>query len=140
VYDPVAPALSLGQVEALQALIARVDLAPGPGGSRITLLGARTDDALAILGEAYGEIECVAAVILYPSSQLVAHCDQPLPAPRLHLPLHTNEGCWSFSGGVWQQLVVGEVYRMDPTLLHGAVNWGPTPRVHLMLDLRGPRL
>lgn len=136
-YERLAPALTPGQVEALQALLPKLDLAPGPGGSRITPLASFTDDALAIIGTGWGAVEHAAAVILYPSSQLVAHTDPPLPAPRLHLPLVVNPGCWSFSDGHWQQLAVGEVYRMDPSVVHGAVNWGATPRIHLMLDLHG---
>lgn len=136
-YERLTPSLAPGQVEALQALLPQLDLAPGPGGSRITPLATLTDAALAIIGTAWGAGEHVAAIILYPSSQLVAHVDPPLPAPRLHLPLAVNPGCWSFSDGVWQQLEVGGVYRMNPAVVHGAVNWGPTPRIHLMLDLHG---
>ena len=135
-YERLDTELTGGQIDALRALLPRIDLAPGPGGSRITPLGTLTDDVLAILGTGWGQVEHAAAVILYPSAQLVAHVDQPLPAPRLHLPLEVNELCWSFSGGSWQQLAVGGVYAMDPTVLHGAVNWGATARVHLMLDLR----
>ena len=136
-YERLDPALTEGQLDALRALLPRIDLAPGPGGSRITPLATLTDTVLAILGTGWGDVEHAAAVILYPSAQLVAHVDPPLPGPRLHLPLEVNAQCWSFSGGIWQQLHPGRVYRMDPTILHGAVNWGATPRIHLMLDLRG---
>jgi hypothetical protein len=30
---------------------------------------------------------------------------------------------------------VGVGYEMDPTLEHGAVNWGETVRTHCMLDV-----
>lgn len=109
-----------------QALIASVDLAPGPGGSRITPCGhVRIPHVCRGTG---------ALVALYPSSQLVAHCDPPIAGTRYHLPLVTNEGCWVFHRGVWQQLQVGRVYMMDPTAEHGAVNWGTERRVHLMVD------
>ena len=136
-YERLAPSLTEGQLDALRALLPRVDLAPGPGGSRITPLATLTDDVLAIVGRAWGEIDHAAAIILYPSAQLVAHVDPPIPGPRLHLPLDVNDQCWSFSDGHWQQLAPGGIYRMNPTVLHGAVNWGATPRIHLMLDLRG---
>jgi len=45
-----------------------------------------------------------------------------------------NDGCWSFHDGVWQQLDVGLAYEMDPTIVHGAVNWGASTRLHLMID------
>jgi hypothetical protein len=78
----------------------------------------------------------VTFVSLLPSQQIVAHRDPPLPAGliRYHLPILTNPGCWSFSGGSWQQLAVGTIYTMAPEVDHGAVNWGSVVRVHLLVD------
>ncbi len=103
-----------------------VDLAPGPGGSRITPCGTVTlEDRV-----------CRAAMVaLYPSSQLVAHTDPPIAGRRFHIPLVVNDGCWVFHDGTWQQLQVGRVYQMDPTQVHGAVNWGTERRLHLMVDV-----
>ena len=101
-----------------------VDLAPGPGGSRMTPL-----PEVEVLGA--GRYVLVA---LAPSSQLVAHRDPAIQGRRVHVPLRTNPGCWSYHGGVWQQLEVGHVYEMDPTVEHGAVNWGTETRLHLMVD------
>ena len=53
---------------------------------------------------------------------------------RYHIPLQINPGCWVFSDCVWQQLELGVVYEMDPTKPHGAVNWGDTVRLHLLID------
>lgn len=73
---------------------------------------------------------------LLPSQQIVAHADASIaPRVRYHIPVQTNDGCWSFSTGVWQQLAVGKVYRLDPTERHGAVNWGTELRLHLMVDV-----
>lgn len=72
---------------------------------------------------------------LLPSQQIVAHRDPPIDGLRYHLVLQTNPGCWSFSGGRWQQLKVGKIYEMDPTEEHGAVNWGSETRLHLMIDV-----
>ena len=72
---------------------------------------------------------------LLPSQQIVAHTDPPIAGVRYHLPLQTNPGCWSFSAGVWQQLEVGKVYQVDPSEVHGAVNWGTEVRLHLMIDV-----
>ena len=102
------------------ALALRADLAPGPGGSRITPLGQGWN-----------------VVALYPSSQLVGHTDPPIKGTRYHVPIQMNDGCWVFSGGEWRQLEVGHTYEMDPTEVHGAVNWGHTLRLHLMVDVDG---
>lgn len=69
-----------------------------------------------------------------PGAQIAGHCDAG-PRARYHIPLQTNESCWSFSDGVWQQLKVGRLYMMNPTEFHGAVNWGDTVRLHLMVDV-----
>lgn len=69
------------------------------------------------------------------SQQIVAHTDQPVVGIRYHLPIQLNKGCWVFHGGLWQQLSRGSVYTMDPTVEHGAVNWGETLRVHLLIDV-----
>lgn len=77
-------------------------------------------------------------VTLGPSQQIVAHVDAPYteqPFDRYHIPVATNRQCWSFADGVWQHLAVGGIYWMDPTAEHGAVNWGATPRVHLLVDV-----
>jgi hypothetical protein len=77
-------------------------------------------------------------VTLNPSQQIVAHVDAPYqerPFDRYHLPVYTNDRAWSFAHGSWRQLHQGWVYQLDPTLLHGAVNWGSTPRVHLLVDV-----
>ena len=88
-----------------------------------------------ILGARRDEWRLSQVVALYPSSQLVAHCDPPIIGKRFHIPLVVNEGCWAFHTGTWQQLEVGKVYQMDPTQEHGAVNWGTTIRTHLILDM-----
>lgn len=72
---------------------------------------------------------------LHPSQQIVAHTDPAIAGLRYHIPLQTNPGCWAFSGGEWQQLGEGLIYQMDPTVLHGAVNWGTEVRLHLMIDV-----
>jgi hypothetical protein len=74
---------------------------------------------------------------LLPSQQIAAHADAPIQGVRYHIPLQVNDGCWSFHDGVWQQLKLGVVYQMDPTKPHGAVNWGETIRLHLMIDVEG---
>ena len=73
-------------------------------------------------------------IALYPGAQLQSHVDAPIVGIRHHIPLQQNDGCWSFSEGDWRRLKLGAVYRMDPTKPHGAVNWGATIRLHLIVD------
>jgi hypothetical protein len=119
-------------VAQLLDLLTRMDLSPGPGGSRITPASVALKAAIH-RGEFASAV--VHVVALYPSSQLVAHSDPPVTGTRYHVPLVVNNGCWSFHDGTWQQLEVGTVYEMDPTKLHGAVNWGTEVRLHLIVDV-----
>ena len=82
-----------------------------------------------------GRWNYASVVALYPSSHLVAHRDPSIQGTRYHLPLAINPGCWAFHHDTWQQLQEGRVYSMDPTLLHGAVNWGTSRRLHLVIDM-----
>jgi hypothetical protein len=74
---------------------------------------------------------------LLPSQQVARHSDAPgTPAfVRYHVCLRTNDQCWSFSEDHWTRLHEGMIYRMDPSQPHGAVNWGTTLRLHLMIDV-----
>lgn len=75
-------------------------------------------------------------VVLEPSAQIVAHTDHWTGAlTRYHIPLQQNDGCWVYSDRDWEQLTVGNVYTMNPGLPHGAVNWGTTRRIHLLIDV-----
>ena len=137
-YVDVGEPLTDWQVAQLALLVNRLDLAPGPGGSRITSAWALEPELSQVLGKQriprWTTWKATQAVVLYPSSQLVAHVDPPISGRRFHIPLVVNDGCWAFSDGHWQQLVVGQVYQMDPTVVHGAVNWGTERRLHLMVD------
>ena len=83
-----------------------------------------------------GPILYMTVVYLYPGAQIQSHCDAPIQGIRYHIPLQQNDGCWSFSEGVWQQLQIGRIYTLDPSKPHGAVNWGPTLRVNLLIDVQ----
>lgn len=130
-YEALDQRLTEAQTLALAALVRTHDLTPGPGGARMLPLDPGLLQALLDLPP----LHAAWLIALGPTQQIPAHTDPPLPGPRLHIPLETSPDCWTFSAGQWQQLDVGRMYRMDPTVVHGAVNWGPTRRVHLMLDL-----
>jgi hypothetical protein len=122
------------RVVRLLEIAARMDIGPKPGGggSRMVPLGKHEPAARELIWD--GPWHAIQFVALYPSRQIVAHCDPPIVGRRFHIPLAVNDGCWSFHDGVWQQLKVGLAYEMDPTIVHGAVNWGVTTRLHLMID------
>lgn len=133
-YHPQPLDLTPEQYASLLALSARTDLSPGPGGSRIN--APEPDEANAQwIQERWAGCYRLAFIVLYPSSQIVAHTDPPIKGIRHHVPLQLNPGCWVFHDGTWQQLAVGQDYTMDPTQVHGAVNWGPTLRLHLIVDV-----
>ena len=113
----------------------RVDL--GSGGSHMSNYAQTIDLFQSLLGPMFpGKWTRSSVVSLYPSQQIVAHRDPAIEGIRHHIPLDLNEGCWVYHAGDWQQLEVGRVYQMDPTELHGAVNWGSTTRLHLIIDQR----
>jgi len=84
-----------------------------------------------------GSIATIQLVGLAPSQQIALHADASIaPAVRYHVVLRSNDACWSYSVGTkWTKLSEGMIYRMDPAEPHGAVNWGETVRLHLMIDV-----
>lgn len=115
----------------------RLDLPPGPGGSRMADFAqaeAAYQQVTTLRAAFPNPWVSVTVIALEPSAQIVAHCDQRQSPRRYHIPLQQNPGCWSFHAGTWQQLETGRIYRMDPAEEHGAVNWGATRRLQLILD------
>ena len=90
------------------------------------------------LGEPFiGEWEFAMVVKLPQLAQLPVHADEiVVPSTRYHLVLQTNPRAWYYHDGEWEQLETGGIYTLDPTLEHGAINWGVTPRVHLVVDIK----
>jgi len=132
------PRLPNTLIVALLGIASTLDLAPGPGGSRMSdLKDTQIFYQRPPLSDLLpGTWTYCTVIALYPSAQLVAHQDRyEIKGIRHHLPLQVNDGCWSFHEGVWQQLEVGKVYTMDPKGVHGAVNWGATLRLHLIVDV-----
>lgn len=132
-YQITDAALALDQLAAFDRLIGKADLKPGPGGSHMAPVDQIAVRAV-LQGLLAGEWSQAMWVLLMPSAQIVAHTDRGALGLRTHIPLRQNASCWCFHDGVWQQLDRGQVYTMDAHRPHGAVNWGTTPRVHLMLE------
>lgn len=142
-YTPMTSSRGEANVPTLATIGALLSAAHRLGALTPSAASQMTDDAatrLAVADLLRGHVaepwRWVTFVSLLPSQQIVAHCDPALPAglTRYHLPILTNVGCWSFAGGVWQQLRVGTIYQMRPEVEHGAVNWGAEVRVHLLVD------
>lgn len=57
---------------------------------------------------------------------------------RLHLCLVPSPGCCVFSGGESGLLPVGMLTYVNRLVLHSAVNFGETPAIHLVVDLKKP--
>lgn len=113
-------------VRDLQTWLAQTALDPAPSGSSMTEVRWPLPNDL----QGHARL-----VLLLPSQQIVEHVDPPIAGARYHVPLQSDAHCWVLHAGTWQQLTVGWVYSMDPSKPHGAVNWGPSPRVHLMVDV-----
>lgn len=122
----------------LLACAHRCNPQPGPGGSGMTDLTETRRifwDHAGLVTLFPGEWYNCRVVGLWPSQQIPLHQDSAIIGVRHHIPLQINDDCWVYSDGTWQRVAVGVVYTMDPTKPHGAVNWGETIRLHLMIDI-----
>lgn len=76
-------------------------------------------------------------VLIRPGGNIRMHQDVPEREglTRYHVVLSTNDRCWNYHDGDWQQLELGGIYTVDPTREHASINWGETMRVHLVVDV-----
>ncbi len=134
-YHPTQLQLTPDQVAHLLTLALSLNPQPGPGGAGMTGQASTRLTFEPVLREIFrGTWYGCTVVGLWPSQQIPLHADAKILGVRYHLPLQSNADCWSFSDE-WRRLEVGRVYRLDPTIPHGAVNWGDTLRLHLMIDV-----
>ncbi len=85
-----------------------------------------------------GEWQSAMLVGIAPGGSLVLHHDDLADEfSRYHVVLATSDRCWYFHDGDWQRLETGGIYYFDPTRDHAAINWGPEPRIHLVIDVKG---
>lgn len=140
-YQPTALRFHPDHVAELLRLALSLDPKPGPGGSGMTFQGETLLLFEPVLKPFYrGTWYGCTVVGLWPSSQIPLHVDGPILGVRHHIPLQTNARCLSFTEserGVihCHKLYEGQDYTLDPTVPHGAVNWGTTVRFHLMIDV-----
>lgn len=127
------------EIERFMDYVRQLDISPGPGGSRMSDFQQTQALFVSDLAQYFGSarIKQVTVSTLYPSSQIVAHQDHPntVYGLRFHCPLRMNQNCFVFHDDRWQRLTVGQWYEMNPTKEHGAVNWGATIRLHLVVDV-----
>lgn len=138
-YSPLPYQFSPAEVAILLAQAIKLDIAPGPGGTRMSSAGETRfyfEEILKVHPPFQPRWLYCSVVAIYPGAQIQAHKDAPISGRRLHVPLQQNEGCWSFHLDTWQQLDLGQTYSMDPSIAHGAVNWGPTVRLQLLVDVQ----
>jgi hypothetical protein len=76
-------------------------------------------------------------VLIRPGGNIPMHKDVPEGAglTRCHLVLQTNDRCWNYHDGDWQQLELGGIYTVDLTREHASINFGEHMRVHLVADV-----
>lgn len=74
-------------------------------------------------------------VIVRKGGNIPMHRDAGEGSERYHLVLATNDRCWNFHDGDWQQLELGGIYTVDPTREHASINFGDSMRVHLVADV-----
>ncbi len=95
-----------------------------------------TQAALETYFSEYGQWVHGQVLVLFTQQLLKCHVDNGMDGiVRRHVVLQTNPDAWTYHDGDWQHLKRGGVYAVDPTLPHGAVNFGQTPRVHLFYDV-----
>ena len=128
----------------LQELASRLDgftvawtTAPGNYGTTVEHLGSIRDAFSDVAEFIPGAWPYSMLTVLPPDGFIPFHSDVPSGSglERFHLVLSTNERCWNFHEGSWQQLELGGIYSMDMRGEHASLNWGDTPRVHLVVDV-----
>lgn len=72
--------------------------------------------------------------IVHKGGNIPVHRDA-LEGVRHHLVLQTNDRCWNYHDGDWQQLELGGIYTVDPSKEHASINFGDSLRVHLVVDV-----
>ena len=124
------------QLETLIQLSTKLNIQPGPGGSTSTNW-AHTRELYEpfLSNDLPGTWVTCQIFALWPSKQIRAHTDPPIKGVRHHIPIQMNDQCWVLHGETWSRLTPGQCYIMDPTEWHGAINWGSTLRLHLVIDI-----
>jgi hypothetical protein len=76
--------------------------------------------------------------VVMPGDHIPPHKDDQCPewVERIHVPLTTNEQTSFVCDDGPHFLQVGKAYRVNTEATHAVYNYGKTPRVHFMFDVR----
>ena len=76
--------------------------------------------------------------VIMPGNSIEAHSDPQEPnwLTRLHIPLTTNDQSIFYIAGQPNHFEVGKAYHVDTRIEHAIENYGSTPRIHFMLDIK----
>lgn len=76
--------------------------------------------------------------IVMPGQGIAPHGDAQIPGwqTRVHVPILSGPRAWFIVDGEMHRLAVGSAYAVDVRRTHAVENWGETPRIHLMFDVR----
>ena len=76
--------------------------------------------------------------VIMPGNSIEAHSDPQEPdwLTRLHIPLTTNDQSIFYIAGQPNHFEVGKAYHVDTRVEHAIENYGSTPRIHFMLDVK----
>lgn len=76
--------------------------------------------------------------VVMPGHDIPTHVDQQNPdwVGRIHVPLLSNPESEFVVGGGRYVMTPGRAYAVDTRVPHSVTNWGKSPRVHFMFDVR----
>lgn len=76
--------------------------------------------------------------VVMPGHAIDPHCDAQEPSwvTRVHVPLLTNPRATVEMAGTVYRLCAGQAYSFDTRVEHIVRNYGDTPRIHFMFDVR----
>ncbi len=109
----------------------------GPG--RLTTAGQAMPYVIGMATERFDltTLRFIRLLRLGPNSVLVPHRDyMELESrfTRIHVPLRTDERCFSSQDNTVYQMRLGEAWYLDATRLHSAASFSPVRRIHMILD------
>jgi hypothetical protein len=81
-----------------------------------------------------GRIHSLGDGVLIPHRDFVEFGEDRLPWTRVHVPLHTNEQCLHSEDETVFRMRAGEIWFLDASNLHSAINFSNDRRLNLCLD------
>jgi L-proline cis-4-hydroxylase len=109
----------------------------GPG--QMTAAGKSMPYVTGVVGKEFdlATLQFARLLRLGPNSVIVPHRDYlelGKRFTRIHVPLRTDEHCFSSEGDKIYQMRMGETWHLDASRLHSAASFSPVRRVHMILD------